>query len=510
MTLRSRTEVRGSIAQELAKDRLGVSAVVFFVMSAAAPLTVVAGIIPVAYFVTGLLGIPIAFIVVGLVLALWSVGYVAMSRHLPHAGAFYAYISQGLGRVTGVGAAWVSLLVYNALQVALYGGFGATAAPLFNQHARLDLPWWVFALVMWAFVTVLGLYRVDLNGKVLAVLLVVEVVVIGLYDMAFALDPAKGKGLNFTTYSPNELFTSGIGALLAIAVLGFTGFETTVVFSEESRNPRRTIPAATYAAIAFITALYSISAWAMSVATGVGDIAGQAEKQQGNLVFALAGDRLGTTAADIGNFLLLTSMFAAAISFHNTSARYTFALGREGVLPRTFGGTSVAGVPRAGSLAQSVLGLAIIIVYAIGGWDPFVKLFYTLGTSGGFGALILLAWSAVAIFVYFLRHREHAESTWTTTIAPLLAIVATMIMLVLAIANFATMLGIPEDDPLRWGVPAAFLIIALLGMAYGAWLRLARPAVYAAIGLGAKSTTTSVLAASLQPNTQHPGGEGRA
>jgi amino acid transporter len=84
------------ITGALAEQRLGTGGVLFFVMSAAAPLTVVAGTLPTAVSITGRLGLPAAFVVVGLVLGVFSVGYVAMGRHLPHAGAIYAYAAHGL------------------------------------------------------------------------------------------------------------------------------------------------------------------------------------------------------------------------------------------------------------------------------------------------------------------------------------------------------------------------------------------------------------------------------
>jgi amino acid transporter len=86
------------LSTALARDRLGVPSVVFFVMSAAAPLTVVAGVVPTALAVTGLTGMAIGFLAVAVVLAIFSVGYVAMARHIANAGAFYAYISRGIGR----------------------------------------------------------------------------------------------------------------------------------------------------------------------------------------------------------------------------------------------------------------------------------------------------------------------------------------------------------------------------------------------------------------------------
>jgi amino acid transporter len=216
------------IAGALAEQRLGAGAVLFFVMSAAAPLTVVAGTLSVAYSTTADLGLPAAFVVVGAVLGVFSVGYVAMSRHLPHAGAFYAYAAHGLGRWVGVGVAWIALLAYNLIQVSLSGAIGAAASPLVKDWAGIELPWWVFALTMWALVAVLGIARVDLNGRVLALLLVAEVTLIVVYDLTYATHPAAG--MAWSTWSPTELAKPGVGAILAIAVLGFVGFESAVVF----------------------------------------------------------------------------------------------------------------------------------------------------------------------------------------------------------------------------------------------------------------------------------------
>lgn len=123
------SEARPSnVTAALARDRLGVPAIIFFVMSAATPLTVVAGVT----------GIPLAFLIVAIVLGVFSVGYVAMARHVANAGAFYAYVAQGLGRPLGVAAAWIALLAYNALQVGLYGAIGAAAGPLLDPAPSVE------------------------------------------------------------------------------------------------------------------------------------------------------------------------------------------------------------------------------------------------------------------------------------------------------------------------------------------------------------------------------------
>jgi hypothetical protein len=201
---------------------------------------VVAGTLTVAISTTGSLGLPAAFVAVGAVLGLFSVGYVAMGRHLPHAGAMYAYAAHGLGRWVGVGVAWTALLAYNLIQVSLSGAIGAAASPLVKDTAGIELPWWVYALAMWALVAVLGIARVDLNGRVLATLLVAEVALIVVYDLVYVTHPAvpTAAGMAWSTWSPAELARPGVGAILAIAVLGFVGFESALVFSEFSGLPR--------------------------------------------------------------------------------------------------------------------------------------------------------------------------------------------------------------------------------------------------------------------------------
>jgi amino acid transporter len=483
-----------AISSALAADRLGVTNIVYFVMSAAAPLTVVAGVVTTAYAVTGITGLPVAFIAVGAILALFSVGYVTMARHMVNAGAFYAYVSRGIGRPAGVAAAWVALVAYNALQVGLYGALGAAAVPLLDQWFGIHPAWWIVALVAWALVAVLGLMRVEVNGTVLAVLLTAEIAIILLFDVSGIAHPAGGS-LAASALSPSALVKPGVGALLVIAVLGFIGFESSVVFSEESRDPRRTVPIATFLSVAIVACLYALSSWAMTVATGPGKIVDTARQNGAETIFVLARAHLGSTVVDIGRTLFVTSLFAAMISFHNTTARYIFALGRERVLPPVFGRTGTrTGAPKAGSIAQTVLGLVVIVVYAVLGLDPLVKLFFYGGTFGGFGVLLLIASTSIAVLVFFARNQT-GEDAWRRVVAPVLAAICLLVVVYLALANFATLLGVSGSSPLRWVLPGIYLVAAVLGLVWALLLRGVNSEVYARIGLGAKAATTRNLPA---------------
>jgi len=85
--------------------RIGTLSLVSFLISASAPMTVLAGGIVATFAVTGVVGVPVAFPIIALALGLFTVGYAAMSRHIYNAGAFYSYLAQGLGKVWAVSGA---------------------------------------------------------------------------------------------------------------------------------------------------------------------------------------------------------------------------------------------------------------------------------------------------------------------------------------------------------------------------------------------------------------------
>jgi amino acid transporter len=476
-----------TVSRALARDRLGVPAVLFFVLAGVAPLTVAAGVIPTAYESTGLTGIPAAFLVVAVILALFASGYVAMTRHIRHAGALYAFIARGLGRPAGVAAALVALLAYSCLQIGLYGAFGPTAASEAAAHWHVHAPWWMWALGAWAVITVLGLLRVDITGRVLGVLLCAEVTVIVAETIGGLAHPAGGR-LSFATLSPGTLTSAGfgtVGVLAVIAVLGFVGFEQAPVLAEEARHPRRTVPVATYSALGMIAVVYAGVSWAMAVRAGTGRVVATAARQGPGLLFGLAGSGVLAQAAQL---LFLTSLFAAALAFHNSVWRYAFALGRENVLPAALGRTGGNNIPKAASLAQSLTALAVIVVYSVAGWDPLTRMFYWLGTSGGFGVLALLAVTSAAVVAFFARD-PRGENAWRRLIAPALAAAALAVLVVLAATHYATLLGVPAGDPAAWTLPSSYAVVAVAGLGWGLVLRARRPTVYATIGLGAHAVT---------------------
>ena len=89
-----------AVPEQLKTNALGARGIVFLVVAAAAPLTVMAGVAPLAILVGGI-GAPAAYLGAGAVLLIFAVGFMAMTKHTGGAGAFYSYITLGLGRPAG-------------------------------------------------------------------------------------------------------------------------------------------------------------------------------------------------------------------------------------------------------------------------------------------------------------------------------------------------------------------------------------------------------------------------
>jgi len=429
----------GAAGQGL-RGSIGVVGIVFLVVAAAAPLTAIGGALPVMLAIGNGAGNPMAYVVAAVVLLLFSVGYAAMSRHVVDAGAFYAYVSKGLGTPVGVGAAGLALLTYTAIQAAIYGLAGATAQGLSTQYGGPDLPWWVWAFLFMAVVGLLGYRNIDVGTKVLGVLLTLEIGVIAVVAGA-VLVQGGADGIDVRSFTPSAFFSGAPGISIMFAVASFIGFEATAIYGEEARNPRRTVPLATYLAVVLIGAFYALSSWAVVLAFGSDGVVAAAQADTAGLVFTAAAEYVSPVVADVMLVLLLTSLFAALLAFHNAISRYLFALGRQGMAPDVLSRTHVRHAsPHVGSLAQTGTAFVVVAVFAVAGSDPVLQLFTWMSGLATVSILLLMVLTSVAVLAFFARSRVDRR-TWHTRVAPALGTLGLLGIVGLVLANFTTLIS---------------------------------------------------------------------
>lgn len=475
------TSQAGAGTGQLRRNALGVAAITFFVVSAAAPLTAVAGGYPIAMLLGNGAGVPAAVVLVTLILLVFSVGYTAMARHVANAGSFYAFTSRGLGGLAGGAAAYIALLAYNTMQIGLYGLFGAVTAATFAGYG-IEAPWWVWSLIALAIVALLGYRQIDLSAKVLAVLVILEYVAVVILDLAI-IGKGGAAGVEFSSFTPGTFFTGSatIGVLLCFAA--FMGFEATTIYAEEARDPKRTVPRATYLAVLIIGVFYAISTWAMVLGVGadkvVETIGGLPDPTA--YVFILSDQYVGGWLTTIMSVLLVTSVFAALLAFHNAAARYFYVLGREGLLPAKLGHTHGAHQsPHTGSVLQTVLAIVVLAIFAITAQDPIFALFTWLTNTATLSVITLMALVSFAVIAFFKKQPALEPSALKASIAPLVAGIVLAIIALLVVWHFGELTGAA-----RWlaiALPLLVPVAAVLGAIAANMLKQSDPARYARLG----------------------------
>jgi amino acid transporter len=465
-----------TVHRGLSKRSIGAVGLVSLGISASCPMAVVAGAFVATFAVTGVVEIAPSFLLLGVALAAFAVGFLAMSRDIPHAASFYAFLAHGLGPSAGVAGAAVSLLSYNVVQVSLYGLLGAVAAGVFGG------PWWMWAFVAWLAIGLLGVLHIGVNTWLLTGILVLELAVILLLDVTGLHFPAGGQ-LDPGPLLPTNLVMSGaLGGVLAFTVSAFIGFETVAVYREEAAS-HRSVKVACYATIGFLAVFYALSSWALASAVGPAQIIDTARDPAANLPFSILGERFGPLVQNIGQALLITGLVAALLSFHSVVARYVYALAREGVLPANLGtlGGAHGGVPIAGSVAQTSIAAIGIAVFAIAGADPIATLFTWLSELSALGILALMIFTSIAVLRYY--RKQGRTLGWSLGATPVISAVALSAILAVNIANMDSILN-TEITALRWVLPAIVVLVALLGVAIAGRIRQRRPSAYLKIGRG--------------------------
>lgn len=440
----------------LKKNSISAAGIVFFVVAAAAPLAASVATAPIVFGYAGL-SAPLAYVAVGLILLLFSVGYALMSHHVTSAAGLAAFVEKALGQKAGFAAAFVAVLSYGAVVMGIYGGFGFFASYSIEARFGFHLNWFVCAAIAWALVSFLGYRAVELSTRVLGVLLVLEIGLLVLFDI---ISTARGgaEGIGFDGFDPSG-FTSGngFGVALLFAAVAFLGFEATAIYGEEAKSPRKTIATATYISVLLITVFYAVTMWVLGNAYGADRVLEEASKNPGGFVLDAIPVYLTHGSLDIANALVVTSYFAALLALHNTLARYAMSLGRSGGLPKAVGRVHIRWQsPHVASAVVSVLSAVVVTGFAVGGADPFLQLFGWLTGVGTLGIFVLQASASVAVVVYF-RRRDVPSPTWATLIAPILALVGICAVLVLAMRNWALLSGATSGLPmlLPWLVPMA-------------------------------------------------------
>jgi amino acid transporter len=464
------TQAQPANPTELKKNSLGFIGIAFFVIAAAAPMGVFVGVAPVIFSMAGP-QVPIIYILVAATVGLFSVGYLRMSGYIKNGGGFVSYIARGLGRRPAGAAAGLVIVCYTAFLIGILTQFGVFADQLLSV-VGIHLPSWSYVIVLLILLAVFSARGIDVNVRVLAGLLVFEILVIAVFIVGiFVHGPGEPGDASLASFDVTVLFKPGLGVALIFAFSSFAGFEATAVFAEEAKEPRKTIPRALFLLVGFLAVFYAIATWAVSYGIGADKVQSESEKKISSVIFDLAVSTNGNWLSILLQIMVLISFIAMLLGFANLYMRYLFTRGRAGYLPH--GMSRVSPKTQAPSTAAYVMA-GVVAVITIGahwaGLDPMTVIYSWSIALGSLTFVVLMFLAAIAIIAFFVR-KKREKGVVATLVLPSVSVVLTGIILVLTVANYDALLGSTEGG-------ARLTLLAIpIAMILGWWRASAKPTI---------------------------------
>jgi len=491
---------------QLRKHAVGIWGVLFLTVTGSAPISAMLFNTPLAVGWGNGLGAPAAFLFATVVLTIFSVGYVAMSRKVTTAGGFYSYISHGLGRELGLGTGFAAVVAYSVFEASLAGGFAYFLQLKLSEIGQstgqgwlgqIQWPW--LALFMVVVISLITYFDIRISARMLGVFLIGEILFLLIFDIFMIGRGITTSGTAFTIESLNPVkafqgfgatgaSAAGLAAIgLFFAFWSWVGFEMAPNYGEESKDPKRIVPMAMYISVVGLGVFYILTSWAPFAGySSVGAAIAQAQTAPYNYYLGPAQSLIGLGVDQALGILIITGSFACGMAFHNTAARYFYALGREKVLPSALGSTHHRyKSPHIASITQSVIAGLIVIAFAVfaGRDNPTQQAYLDLyGLMAIMGVIVILAVQALvslAILNYFRQQHKADVHWWSTILAPIISFVGQAFVLVLLFQNLAFIgagLGFAN-----WLGPIDAVIFAG-GIGLALYLKSAQPDKYKTLG----------------------------
>ncbi len=433
-------------SHHLAKGALSLRQVLFCCVTGAAPITAMLFNTPVAVLGVGYAA-PAAFLIATVVLTIFSIGYIEMARRVTAAGGFYSFVSHGLGQVLGMGTALLIAGCYLVFSAAVTGVTAYFFVTTVDSWFGVMVPTWIVLAALVLIMVLLTFFHIEFSARILGFALIGEMVLLAVFVGAVVVQGGGPDGIPLKPLNPLEVFsdenlaiaTGAAGIGLFAAFWSWVGFEMAPNYAEEAKEPKKVMAPAMYISVIGLGVVYVLVTWMYVSGAGLQGAADLVNQQFAgeiaSVYYVLTDEYFGSLLTYGFQAFVVTGSLACQIAFFNTSCRYLFSLGREGVLPSALGrthpqhhSTHIAGVVAGVFVGLWVLGFAIYIetLPADSGIDLTLGALTILGTwsplLGVAGILAIQALVSLAIIVYFARIKE---IHWLKTlIAPILGLVS--------------------------------------------------------------------------------------
>jgi len=334
-----------------------------------------AGIFVVSGVAAGLAGpsVILSFLLAGFIALMTALSSAELASFITETGASYAFTKRAFGKFLGFLVGWFKYFDYVAGAAAVSVGFAAYFTELFGLTGALPLILAAMGLPI-AF-TILNLVGARESAYATSIMVLIKVFALALVMMFGGFYLANYFNLGrFSPFFPNGINGTFNGA--AVIFFAFLGFNTVAMMSEETKDPERTIPKALILAFLVTFVLY-VSIAFLEIGILDWQKLGISASPLEDLAIAVFNNRM---FVDFIAFSALIATGSVVLSSIIGGTRASFAMGRDGVLPKQFDKIS----KRFGTPYFSVVFGGVIIIILSG---VFYSDIDTIASIVNFGSL---------------------------------------------------------------------------------------------------------------------------
>jgi len=399
-------------------------------------------------------GILMAFALNGLIAIFTAMAFAELCSAMPEAGGAYAQVKKAFGGFTGFISGWMNwfaLSVAGSLYAITFSKYTIHLMQTFEFFNALGLNIMiaekilavVIALVF-IFINYKGVEDTGKSSTVIALGQTFTLGIIGVLGILVALkDPSR-----LTTFTP---FSEGgaVGILLAMGFtyVGFEGFEVIGHAGEEAINPRKNIPKAILYAVIIVVTTYILVAFAAVVGAqpAAGETTGAWFAARESTGFADAIQALFPFGAVLVTLAAIFSSTSALNATLFSSTRVSFAMSRDGFLPKKLMRISKRRVPDIALACSSAIVLTVVLLLDVE------------AVAAAADIMFLLLFMLINISVIKIRKDMGDELNYGFLMPffPYIPIAALVLQLVLAVLLF-------ELSALAWVSAGLWIIVGVV------------------------------------------------
>src|SRR3954463_6854056 len=121
---------------------------------------------------------PFVYLACVFALRIAATGIGEMAREFPSAGAFYTYVTRGLGPRAGFVTGGLMFVAYALLPPAEVGLIGSYLQSTFRAELHANIPWWIIGLIPAALMVFLAFEGIKSSLRTALILFAVEVAIV--------------------------------------------------------------------------------------------------------------------------------------------------------------------------------------------------------------------------------------------------------------------------------------------------------------------------------------------